>query len=216
MKKIIVTQRANLQSRRKSADKYNMEESRIDYKSLESQRHSELQEELNRQLAEKTRVGHGDNLRQSVLGQVVAGHYANAKETLEEFIVLKAEYPSFKVRVHPYVIQCHHVIDAIRAKRDFPGITSLPKSKQQEIFEKVGDHFDELKFYLRKIESVDRDIRLSDLRSTVWVLKAASFALAAILSTAFVMDVVFRIGYSFNIVLDESVAKVLAFVQGLF
>ncbi|MEZ4872601.1 MAG: hypothetical protein R2827_10285 [Bdellovibrionales bacterium] len=72
------------------------------------------------------------------------------------------------------------LIIAIKSKREFPGLSNLPVAKQREIFEKVLDHYDELRHYLKRIEAVNAEIQLNDIRSTVYVLKTLTICVAII------------------------------------
>ena len=122
---------------------------KIDYKNLERQRNSEIEAEFQKKLESKS-LGKIDSLRRVILEKVVNGDYELASSELERFVSLQSEYPTFEERTHRYVIHCQDVIGAISTKKNFPGLQTLPVSKQQEIYEKVMEHFEELKHYLKK------------------------------------------------------------------
>lgn len=151
---------------------------------------SEMQEDLRRRLTESHRqdAGRMDSVRAGVLGYVVAENYDRAKEELRAYVDHKEAYPAFQTRVERYVSHCCDLIQAIQTKRNFPGLASLSLSKQQELHERVLEHFEELKSNLKHIESVERDQKLTDVRSTVWVLKTLSWTVAAIMASALVVD----------------------------
>ncbi|NJL24682.1 MAG: hypothetical protein HC902_05615 [Calothrix sp. SM1_5_4] len=92
-----------------------------------------------------------------VLALVAQENYDRAKEDLQDYIDLKGSYPAFQGRVRRYVEHCTDLIQAIQTKRDFPGWASLSLSKQQEIHEKVLEHYEELKQNLKHIEKIERD-----------------------------------------------------------
>jgi hypothetical protein len=80
------------------------------------------------------------------------------------------------------------LINAIRAKRNFPNLSSLPMSKQQEILDHSLGHFDDLKLSLKAIEQIVKDEAIKDIRSTVWVLHTGVYVVMAIVVTMFLLD----------------------------
>ncbi len=84
---------------------------------------------------------------------------------------------------------CVELIQAIQTKRNFPGLASLSLAKQQEIHEKVIDHFEELKGNLKQIEKIEREQKLNDVRSTVWVIRMVCFCTLALIAAGLVLDI---------------------------
>ena len=127
-------------------------------------------------------------LRTMVLSAVVAESYERAREELRRYVELRASYPEFQARAERYVQHGCDLVQAIETKRSFPGLASLSLAKQQEIHEKVLEHFEELKQNLKQIERVEREHRLDDVRSTVWVLRTFTQVTLAIVAVWFVLD----------------------------
>jgi hypothetical protein len=125
-------------------------------------------------------MGRADTLRFNVISFVVEENYDRAVKELEDYISRDSQYPRFKERVERYVGHCIDLVNAIRAKRKFPGMNHLTMAKQQEINEKYREHFNELQFVLRKIEQVHVTVKLDDVRSTVWVVRALAQAVGVI------------------------------------
>jgi hypothetical protein len=152
---------------------------------------NEMQAELRRKLSEANRkdVGQLDSLRGAVLGLVVAENYEQAKEELLAYVEIKGAFPLFQERAQRYMQHCVELIQAIQIKRDFPGLASLSLAKQQEIHEKVLSHFEELKHHLKQIEKVEREQKLNDVRSTVWVLRMFCFCSIALFTAFLVLDI---------------------------
>lgn len=152
---------------------------------------SEMNADLRRKLEESTRADAGriDSVRQSVLASVASESYERAQEDLRGYVQFKANYPAFQVRVERHVEHCCDLIEAIKTKRNFPGMASLSLSKQQELHERVLEHFEELKQNLKHIEKVERDHKLTDVRATVWVLKTACWMVFAVVGVAFVQEI---------------------------
>lgn len=190
----------------------------INYKSLEHQRASELQTELQRKLESKTAREGGpiDSLHKTILRHVVAGNYDSAQSEIVRFVKLKEEYPGFPNRVSPYVKHCKELIIAIRTKRELPGLGTLPMSKQQELYDRITEHFDELREYLKRIEIVEKEVKLEDLRSTVWVLKALFHSVFVIFVIGFAQEVIFGLSGSMNIVVDDIITNIVKTVFQVF
>lgn len=137
---------------------------------------------------DRSELGRADSLRQNVLSHVVEENYDRAIRELKAFLEVDFEHPNFKGKIERYI---HHAIDlvhAIRAKRKFPGMQMLTMARQQDLNEKFRTHFLELQYVLQKVEKIQRDVRLSDVRSTVWVVKALSIAVLVIALAAFLLD----------------------------
>lgn len=150
-------------------------------------------------------IGKADTLRYNVSSYVISEKYDKAIRELEAFINRESDYPNFRGRVERFVRHGIDLIHAMRAKRNFPGMSSLTKSKQQELQEKVKDHFNELTETIKKIEEVQRDLRIQDIRSTIWIVRALVMSAGAILITSFVIDVIYGgIGENAYAVFDDA------------
>lgn len=134
-------------------------------------------------------MGHADTLRFNVLTYVVEENYDRAIFELKAFLERDTEYPDFKERIERYIHHAVDLVNAIRAKRKFPGAQMLTMAKQKELNEKFVAHFSELQFALKKIERIQQDVRIEDLRSTVWIVRTAVQAVFAVAIVAFFLDV---------------------------
>lgn len=176
----------------------------IDYEALEASKTQEVKEDLTLQLKEKMReAGRIDSLKRTILGYVASESYDLARDTLRSYVYDRTSFPQFKTRTERYVEHCCDLIQAIQLKRNFPGITSLTFSKQQEIYEGVLKHFEELKSSLTSIQRVERELKLEDLRSTTWFLKTLSHSLFLLVTVAFIAAVHNGLGRSFLLVVDH-------------
>lgn len=188
-----------------------MQESSIDYQSLENAKAQEIQQELTKKLVQKD-WGRHDSIRHAVLRRVVEAEYDEAVEELESYVQSQSRYPVFQEKCQPYVKHCVELAYAIRTKRNFTGISSMSLSKQQEIYEKVVDHFEELKRFLKQIEKIERDVRLVDIRSTVWVLQALWQSALIILCLAFFLEMSTGLHKSFFYVANSVVDGATTYV----
>lgn len=179
----------------------------INYQAIEEQRFNELQRSITQRLGDSKDLGHGDSLRHVVLMHVVQGDYGVAKDRLDQFVRDKAAFPNFQLHVERVRRYCIDLINAIETKRNFHGVGSLPLAKQQELYEKVLVHFDELKGHLKAVERQEKEARLEDIRSTVWVLKALTNCVFFVVGFAFFLDLTGGLGQSFQIVFESFVTS---------
>lgn len=151
---------------------------------------NEMQENLRKKLSESHSqdLGRVDSLRSGILALVVSENYDRARDELIAYVDLKASFPLFQERAQRYVQHCVELIQAVQTKRNFPGLGTLSMSKQQEIHEKVLEHFEELRSHLKQVERLEREAKLTDVRSTVWVIKTLVIGFMAIFTTALLLD----------------------------
>jgi erythromycin esterase-like protein len=119
---------------------------------------------------------------------VAAGNYQDAADMIGAFIEVKKVYPAFAERVEAQANHAKELVNAVRAKRNFPNLSALSMSKQQEILDHAVEHFDELRLTLKHIENVLKDEAIQDIRSTVWVVRTSVYTLVAIVAAAFVTE----------------------------
>lgn len=169
-----------------------MDDSALDYEALAQEYTDDLDSNLRARLEkvqeEDEKGRRVDSLRHAILNNVVKENYERARKELNTYVDLKPEYPNFQIKAERYVKHCMDLIQAVETKRHFPGMSSLSMSKQQEIHDRVVAHFNELKQHLVQIEKIEREQKLEDVRSTVWVLKALCHSVGVILAVAFIMD----------------------------
>ncbi len=117
-------------------------------------------------------LGKPDTLRYNVLSYVSKEEYDRAIRILKDFIEKDSEYPNFKLKVERYTLHSIDLIFAIRTKRNFPGLSGMTLTKQQELKVKCKEHFSELSLVMQKIERCLEELRLDDAKSTKIVVKA--------------------------------------------
>lgn len=142
-----------------------------------------------RSLVDFKDLGTPDTLRYTILTDILNERYDHAIQELRTYIDQGSDYPNFKDKIQRYV---NHSIDltyAIKTKKNFPGINSLTRAKQQELHEKFKEHFKELQIMLKKMEQINQDLRIQDVRSTIYVVKALWLSIAAILGFAFLLEI---------------------------
>jgi uncharacterized protein YnzC (UPF0291/DUF896 family) len=165
--------------------------------------------------SEKLDLGRSDTFRYGVLTRVLGENYEGALAEVKSFLAREHEFPNFKEKVSRLTSHCVDLIYAIKAKRRFPGLSSLTRPKQQELREKYLQHFRELQGTLRRIEKVERDLEIADARSTIYVVKAIWVTLFAIIILAFSLEIIRGLAVTSFVVADEAYTKVIEFTFDL-
>jgi hypothetical protein len=154
-----------------------------------------------------TDLGNPGSLRYKVLTMVLDERYDSAIAELNEFIDKPSEYPDFRDKVGRFVSHSIDLIYAIKAKRSFPGLSSLTRAKQQELREKFKEHLMELQYSIKKIEKNQTDLRVQDVRSTIYVVKATWYAVVSISVLGFFLEVTQGLASTSYVVMDDAVAQ---------
>lgn len=176
----------------------------IDYDAFEKERTARLQADLQARLKDEFQ-GRQEGLKQIILKSVVLGDYEKAEKGIEHYLEVKKEYPEFSPRVEQLMKHSKELINAIRSKRSLPTLSQLTMSKQKEIMDHVVSHFNELKTTLKTIERIAKDVTLSDIRSTVWLIKTVSYVVIGLSVLFFLKNFNSEIGQPFWVVFNEVV-----------
>jgi len=191
---------------------------KINYDALEKERFTQTKQDLSEKLKASSdqELGRHGSLRRSVLSLIVSERYDLGKEELNFFVGTKGkEFPNLEGRVEKFVKHAMELIQAIQTKRNFPGMGSLSLSKQQELNEKVLSHFEELKHTLKSIERAEKEIKLSDLRSTAWVVNVFAHSVIVVLMVGFFLTISNGLWYSSSVVFDALVQDSTAKIEHL-
>lgn len=132
--------------------------------------------------------GRVDSLVYSVLSMVANQSYEHAAREIETFIEIKSEYPEFVSFAERYAEHCRKLIGMIKETREMPGFESLSMAKRQVISDQVLGYFETLKVSLKKIEQVEYNQRMTDLRSTLIFVKTFSWCVLCIIVLAFCLE----------------------------
>lgn len=151
-------------------------------------------------------------VRNTILTHVTEERYERAIESLNAYVNSRPEYPEFKRRAQKYVQYGTELIQAIEAKRSFPGWNVLNMSKQKDLFETALRHFEDFKATLGKIETIERDVKIEDVRSTVWVMRACVYSVCLLLAFAIAREITGGVIPSANILIDSTTSQVVDFI----
>lgn len=152
-------------------------------------------------------------IRNDILGLVGSGHYAQAVQSLKEFLDSDFAYPNFRLKVERYVNHCIDLILAIEANRNFSSLASLTKPKQYELREKFKKHYDELSTILHKIEVSYEELKAKDDKSTKYFVKAVWASLLIVTINALLLDVFAGLAETVYSVVDNSINKLAEIIS---
>lgn len=161
-------------------------------------------------------LGVPDTVRYNVLTFVVNEEYDRAINYLKDFLDRESDYPNFKDRIDRYINHAIDLVFAIRTKRNFPGISLLTKSKQNELRERYREHFKELKSVMRKVETCQEELRLTDIKSTTILVRSAWLSIVVVVISAVVIEIFQGLGATFFVVFDDYLNKALEYVFKFF
>lgn len=161
-------------------------------------------------------TGPKGHLRNAILTHVTEERYEKAIEDLLRALDSKPQYPEFKKRSEKFGQYCIELIHAIQAKRNFPGWNALHMSKQKELFERALLHFEDLKATLEKIEGIESEVRMEDMRSTVWFIRALCFAICGLLIFAVIRELTHGVFPSAVVVVDSTTSSIVDYVFDKF
>lgn len=165
---------------------------------------------------DRSEYGSQNSLRFRVLNHVESSQYDVALECFQKYFEQKSPYPDFKERTKRFVNHGMDLIHAIRAKRNFPGLTSLTRAKQQELREKLKEHFRELAMVLKKLEKIDRDLLINDARSTIYVVRAVWVSFVLLMVVAFFLELRTKIFTNVTSVAEENIGEFVEFIFKFF
>lgn len=161
-------------------------------------------------------LGRPNTIRYNVLTLVINEDYEKGIKVLKDFLEGGSEYPNFRSKTERYVLHGIDLIYAIRTKRNFPGLASLTRTKQQELKERFREHFKELKFVMRKIEECMEELRVHDARSTIMVVRSFALALTVVFIAGLVLDLFYGLGATIEVVASDYIDKSFNFILDKF
>lgn len=156
-----------------------------------------------------SQMGKADSLKHNVLSAVVNEEYEKALHLLEQFQKSKSEFKNFHEKTHRFVSHSGDLVRAIRTKRNFPGLNQLTRAKQQELRDKFKEHFNELQYTLGKVEKIYTDLKISDARSTVWVIRSFFYSILFCFGVWTVTLLAGGVGESISVLLDSAINDIL-------
>lgn len=157
-----------------------------------------------------------DDLKTEVLNAVADDQFDQATELLQDFLNQPTEYPQFKVRMERLINHAIDLVNAIRAKKNFPGMSNLTRSKQQDLAERTSDHYNELQVSITKMERIMNQLKREDIRSTLWILRAIVYGSGLVVIVAFLKEITGGLWGIFEMVMENALEKSIDWITRLF
>lgn len=137
---------------------------------------------------------YGDSLKTTVLSLAKAGHFDTAKRELKFYQQQNATTPGFEFRTKHYFAHCYELLDAINNLKHIPNFDSLRAAQQKQIRERIMTYGQDLSSILGRIDKVTNDLKIQDIRSTMWVLRTATLCGAAIIFVLALTEAIATVG----------------------
>lgn len=144
-------------------------------------------------------------IRAEVLALVTANEFNKAIHVLKLFSEKDFVYPNFKLKAERYITHAVDLILAIEANRKFSDLSSLTRSKQQELKEKFNKHSEDLKMMLEKVELSYNDLRVKDSRSTKYLVKSIWLSVLIVAVSALFLDIINGLSKTVFILVDNGI-----------
>lgn len=148
----------------------------------------------------------GDTLAQVILSMLVDERFDSAISELNYYQKEKNEIPNFETRTKGYFKHCIEIVEKLKELANLPNFNNLRTAKQKEMREQMTALAKEVKDVLGRIEKVDYDLRVQDVRSTVWVLKTFSFCVLSLAFVTALVEALQQLSSPFTTVAEQIVA----------
>lgn len=143
-----------------------------------------------------------EGFRHDILMMVSSGKYRAVLVEIDAFQKEKsAAMPFFHVKTSRYFQYIKQLIEAIREHKTIPQFDQLPAGQQKKVHEQVYLYFDELNNTLKRVEKVIHDLKVQDVRSTIWVLKTFSYCVMIVLMSMALAEAMDFLGNPFSALL---------------
>lgn len=171
----------------------------------------ESQEDLESKLSESI-SGRLDGLRYTILSLVVEGRYDTAIAEISFYANSEQKLHVFRTKAQRYLNHCEELIRAVESKIKFCQTKTITRSQKHQLYVMVMKHFHELTDSLKKIERIENDIRVNDLKSTVWVLKAFIMCTGILIMFGMIREALMTMHDPFMVVINDSVEFIFKLV----
>ncbi|MCB0348018.1 MAG: hypothetical protein KDD37_04245 [Bdellovibrionales bacterium] len=145
----------------------------------------------------------GDNLKATVLSLAKTGSFDLAKSELKFYQQQNMSTPGFEFRTKHYFAHCMELLDAIDNLKHIPNFESLRAAQQKQIRERIMVYGQDLSSILGRIDKVTNDLKIQDIRSTMWVLRTATFCVAGIIFMLAMIEGVHTVGSPITTVANQ-------------
>lgn len=171
----------------------------------------ESQADLEVRLSESI-SGRLDGLRYTILSLVVDGRYDTAIAEISFYANSEQKLQVFRTKAQRYLNHSEELIRAVESKIKFCQTRTITRSQKHQLYIMVMKHFRELTDSLKKIERIENDIRVNDLKSTVWVLKAFVMCTGVVIMFGMIREALMTMHDPFMVVINDSVQYIFKLI----
>ena len=147
--------------------------------------------------------GNSYSMRHSVLSCVASGNYETALREIDALENIHKDFDALISRSRRILAHIRELIEAIKLKRSFPNLRTMPLAKQEEMQDRIVEHFEYLKEAIKKIEKIEADIRVQDVKSTLWVIRALAVSGFSIVLWALILEAYRTMGKPTDVVIQD-------------
>ena len=166
-----------------------------------------------KKLSNKTSMKGVADLRQELLHAVAEGSFDEAVELLKDFLEQPSPYPQFRKKMERLVSHCVDLVNAIRAKKSFPGMKSLTRSKQHDLAQRSNEHYSELQLTLLRMDRALLKMQNEDIRSTLWTVRAVVYSVSVVVLLAFFLEFWGGLWKVLEVLADHWLEKAISWVM---
>lgn len=139
-----------------------------------------------------------EGFRHEILSMVSSKKYRAVLVEIEAFYKEKERtMPNFKLKARRYFDYIQQLIEAIEEHKTIPNFDQLPAAQQKKVHEQVFVYFDELNNTLKRVEKVIHDLKVQDVRSTIWFIKTFSYCIMVLVATLAIVEAIDFLGNPF-------------------
>jgi len=122
-------------------------------------------------------TNYSDSLKKAVIALASDGNFEAAKREVSAYQQIQNKTPGFKQRTEHYFNHVRELLDAIQNLKNFPNFDTLRAAQQKQIRERVIIYVEDLSSVLGRVDKITNDLKIQDVRSTTWVVRAFSICL---------------------------------------
>ncbi len=145
-----------------------------------------MDEDLVKDVMSSCRVG---SLSHRILSLIAYKSYQQGVQELQDYINMRSkEYSAFYLASHRYFLRIQSISMAVEKQRSAPNLENYPEAKKHEVYDLLKEYFKELRNQIKGVENAEYALRVEDVRSTVWVVRAMAFSVIGIFVLGFCLD----------------------------
>lgn len=148
-------------------------------------------------------MGSSDSLKSTVLSLAKSGSFESAKQELKFYQQQNMRTPGFEFRTKHYFAHCSELLDAIHNLKHIPNFDSLRAAQQKQIRERIMVYGHDLSSILGRIDKVTNDLKIQDIRSTMWVMRTATLCFAAVVFMLAMTEALHTVGSPITTVANQ-------------